>query len=56
LPEDVLVQVDGGIGRGNVADARAAGASLFVAGSAIFWQPDLAAAYRDLAEAVAGPR
>jgi ribulose-phosphate 3-epimerase len=55
LPEDVLVQVDGGIGRGNVADARAAGASLLVAGSAIFWQPDLAAAYRDLAQA-AGSR
>jgi ribulose-phosphate 3-epimerase len=48
LPGDVLVQVDGGIGPENIADVHAAGADLLVAGSSIFWQPDLAEAYRGL--------
>ncbi|HEX3290478.1 MAG TPA: ribulose-phosphate 3-epimerase [Gaiella sp.] len=50
---DVPVQVDGGVGGDNVEALRAAGASLFVAGSAIFGAPDPAGAYRGLAEAVA---
>jgi ribulose-phosphate 3-epimerase len=50
---DVPIQVDGGVGSDNVEALRAAGASLFVAGSAIFGAPDPAAAYRALAAAAA---
>jgi ribulose-phosphate 3-epimerase len=48
LPTGVRVQVDGGIGPANVRDVHEAGADLLVAGSSIFWQPDLANAYRGL--------
>ena len=48
LPSDVRVQVDGGINLESVSLAREAGAELLVAGSAIFWQDDPAAAYRQL--------
>ena len=50
---DVPIQVDGGVGPDNVDALRAAGASLFVAGSAVFGTPDPAEAYRRLAAAVA---
>ena len=53
LPEHVPIQVDGGIGDDTIAGARDAGASLLVAGSAIFGSDDLQAAYRRLAQAVA---
>jgi ribulose-phosphate 3-epimerase len=46
LPEDVFVQVDGGIGTENVRGAHEAGAALLVAGSAIFAREDLPRAYR----------
>jgi ribulose-phosphate 3-epimerase len=46
---DVPIQVDGGIGEENAAAVRAAGATLLVAGSAVFGDPDPAAAYRRLA-------
>lgn len=49
VSDTVLVQVDGGVSAGNAAEIRAAGADLLVAGSAIFWQDDPAAAYLDLA-------
>jgi ribulose-phosphate 3-epimerase len=52
LPSDIHVQVDGGINRETIQLARDAGADLLVAGSAIFWHDDPAAAYRDLATAV----
>jgi ribulose-phosphate 3-epimerase len=52
LRDDIHVQVDGGIGSGNVAAARAAGANLLVAGTAVFGQDDVGAAYRVLAAAV----
>jgi ribulose-phosphate 3-epimerase len=52
LPDRVLVQVDGGIGPANVADARASGADLLVSASAIFSTGDPAAAYDDLVERV----
>lgn len=52
LPASVHVQVDGGISAANAAAVRAAGADLLVAGSAIFWHDDLAAAYRGLCERV----
>lgn len=51
LPERVHVQVDGGIDEANVAAVRAAGATLIVAGTAVFHRPDIAAAYRGLAAA-----
>ncbi len=48
---DSLVAVDGGIGAETVARVAAAGARLFVAGSAIFGADDPAAAYREIAAA-----
>jgi ribulose-phosphate 3-epimerase len=53
LPNDVHVQVDGGIGPQIIGPARQAGADLLVAGSAVFDGRDPGAAYRRLAEAVA---
>ncbi len=53
LPDEVLVQVDGGVTAENAASVREAGASLIVAGSAVFAQPDIGAAYRELAGLVA---
>jgi ribulose-phosphate 3-epimerase len=50
---DVPIQVDGGVGESNGAVLREAGASLFVAGNAIFADPDPPAAYRRLAATVA---
>ena len=51
LAPSPLLEVDGGIDAGTVGAVAAAGASLFVAGSAIFDEPDPAAAYRRIAEA-----
>lgn len=42
------IQVDGGVGEDNVPALRAAGASLLVAGSAVFGSGDPAGAYRRL--------
>jgi ribulose-phosphate 3-epimerase len=53
LPDTMPLQVDGGIGYDNVAAVRAAGATLFVAGSSIFSAGDIAGAYRRLVEAAA---
>jgi ribulose-phosphate 3-epimerase len=53
LPEDVFVQVDGGIGTETVRGAREAGAALLVAGSAIFAREDLPRAYRRLVQELA---
>jgi ribulose-phosphate 3-epimerase len=50
--DGVALEVDGGIDIDTAAPCRAAGANLFVAGSAIFGEPDPAAAYRRLADAV----
>jgi ribulose-phosphate 3-epimerase len=41
--------VDGGVGEENVRELRSAGASLLVAGTAIFGSADPGAAYRRLA-------
>src|SRR5581483_5661447 len=53
LPDHVHVQVDGGIDHETIGAAHAAGATLFVAGSAIFGSEDLTQAYRRLVEALA---
>ena len=44
----VRLEIDGGIGPENAAEVVAAGAEILVAGSAIFGQPDPAAALREL--------
>ena len=51
LPQQVHVQVDGGIGAETLPQAREAGANLFVAGSAVFAADDPAGAYRALTAA-----
>jgi ribulose-phosphate 3-epimerase len=52
VPDGMLVQVDGGVDHTNIEALRAAGADLFVAGSAIFGKEDLPRAYNRLARAV----
>ena len=52
LPPEIPIQVDGGVGLENIGELRAAGATLFVAGSSVFDGVDPPAAYRRLAEAV----
>ena len=49
VPDDVVLEVDGGISLETIAEARDAGAQLFVAGSSIFGADDVADAYRALA-------
>jgi ribulose-phosphate 3-epimerase len=51
LDEDVPIQVDGGISADTVASVADAGATLYVAGSAIFRARDPAAAYGQIARA-----
>jgi ribulose-phosphate 3-epimerase len=53
LPGHVHVQVDGGIDNTNVRAVHDAGASLIVAGTAIFHREDLPRAYRRLVQALA---
>jgi len=48
LPPGCLLSVDGGIGPATIAATAAAGASLFVAGSAIFDHEDYRQALRSL--------
>ncbi len=47
---ELPIQVDGGISTDTAGGAAAAGATLFVAGSAVFGSDDPAAAYRAIAE------
>jgi len=44
----IRIEIDGGIDPDNIADAAAAGAEIFVAGTSVFGQPDPAAAVRGL--------
>jgi ribulose-phosphate 3-epimerase len=53
LPETIHVQVDGGIDNDNVRSVYDAGATLIVAGSAIFAREDLPRSYRRLVQALA---
>jgi ribulose-phosphate 3-epimerase len=46
--QSIYLEVDGGVKVNNIADIRAAGADTFVAGSAIFGQPD----YRKIIDAM----
>ena len=52
--EGVAIEVDGGIDARTAPACRRAGASLFVAGSAIFHAPEPGAAYRAIADSLAG--
>jgi len=52
LPEEIPIQVDGGIDEKTIVDAYAAGARLFVAGSSIFGSEDLPRAYQRLLQAL----
>ena len=49
-----LIEVDGGIAPDTAGRARGAGAEAFVAGHAIYGQPDPGRALQDLREAIAG--
>ena len=53
LPESMRVQVDGGVGPENIVELRDAGATLFVAATAIFGREDLPRAYRRLVQDLA---
>jgi ribulose-phosphate 3-epimerase len=48
VPDDVVLEVDGGISLETIDEARAAGAQLFVAGSSVFGAPEPAEAFRAL--------
>jgi ribulose-phosphate 3-epimerase len=51
LVPDAVLEADGGIDADTAGPVAAAGATLFVAGSAVFGDPDPAAAYTRIAEA-----
>jgi ribulose-phosphate 3-epimerase len=51
LPEGTPIEVDGGIDAGTAGPCAEAGATLFVAGSSVFRDPDPAEAYRRVAAA-----
>ncbi len=53
LPE-MEIAVDGGIKEGNIAEVARAGANVICVGSAVFLQPDPAAAYRRLVALACG--
>jgi ribulose-phosphate 3-epimerase len=50
---DVRIEVDGGIDRDNIATVAAAGAEIFVAGTAVYGHSDPAASVRELLSAAA---
>ena len=50
---DIRLEVDGGIKVDNIAEVAAAGADMFVAGSAIFNQPDYKAVIRQMRDQLA---
>jgi ribulose-phosphate 3-epimerase len=54
LPTDVPIEVDGGIDAQTAPRCAAAGASVFVAGSAVFGSPDPADAYGEIERSVNG--
>ncbi len=50
---DIRLQVDGGVKTDNIKEIAEAGADMFVAGSAIFNQPDYKAVIDDMREQLA---
>jgi ribulose-phosphate 3-epimerase len=55
LPDNVALEVDGGIDADTAPRCAGAGATLFVAGSHVFGRPDPGAAYAEIAAAVGDP-
>jgi ribulose-phosphate 3-epimerase len=53
VPEEMHIQVDGGLGPDNVQSVYEAGADLLVAGTSIFAREDLQRSYRRLVQALA---
>jgi ribulose-phosphate 3-epimerase len=53
LPGAIPIQVDGGVNDGNIEQLRDAGATLFVAASAIFARDDVPRAYQRLVQVLA---
>ena len=53
LPEEIYIQVDGGVNDDNIKGLYDSGATLFVAASAIFGREDLPRAYRRMVQALA---
>jgi ribulose-phosphate 3-epimerase len=53
LPDEIPIQVDGGVGDDNIRAIHDTGAGLFVAGSSIFHREDMTRAYRGLVQALA---
>ena len=53
LPDEIPIQVDGGVNEDNIKALYDRGATLFVAASAIFSREDLPRAYRQLVHALA---
>ena len=53
LPASIHIQVDGGVGADNIREVHDAGATLLVAGSAVFGREDIQGAYRQLVEELA---
>ena len=53
LPDEIHIQVDGGIDNDNVRSVYDAGATLIVAGTSIFAREDLQRSYRRLVQALA---
>ena len=51
---DIRLEIDGGVTPANIADIARAGADTFVAGSAIFNQPDYAAVIAEMRDQLAG--
>jgi len=54
LPPEVPIEVDGGIDASTAPRCAAAGASMFVAGSAVFGAPDPGTAYEEIERSVNG--
>ncbi len=54
LPPEVVIEVDGGIDADTAPRCAAAGASMFVAGSAVFGSPDPGTAYEEIERSVNG--
>ncbi|HEX4734847.1 MAG TPA: ribulose-phosphate 3-epimerase [Thermoleophilaceae bacterium] len=54
LPDGLPLEVDGGIDAGSARRCRQAGATLYVAGSAVFGRPDPGKAYTEIADAIGG--
>ncbi|HXK14885.1 MAG TPA: ribulose-phosphate 3-epimerase [Gaiellaceae bacterium] len=53
LPEEIPIQVDGGVNDENIKKLHECGATLFVAASAIFGREDLPRAYRRMVQGLA---